>query len=307
MKKNAILIYRGNNPLLEVISKTLENNLETKTIDPDTYMKMTQDDRATMVDELSKNYNHVFTDNTMYKRGDNIVSLYHLMRDLMIEDWPDKIKKIADYIKENGKEPVIFPFAINDHMRHFWEFREEDTDISELETKLGPEKTEEIKQHYCNEKGFTSDRFHISRGEKDKKNIYISQLLGEIIGIKVLPFAEDLGGPGFKVTSHRGDMEYAGTVTDALKEINVDPSEAVLLGDHHLRYFTKESIKKTELDSVEFYPICQCCLSINPEQRTGYNKEMRKLGVNVMDHSPCQADYSLLANKVRSIITKGDK
>ena len=304
MAKNAILLYRGNNPLLKVIGNILKNDLKIESIDSEQYTKMDYEKCNGFITDLSNNYGLVLTDDSMYKRGSNVVSLYNLIKDLTHEDWSEQVKQVADHIKKSGKDPVLLPVAISDHMTHYWKCDEDDNDINELETKLNPEKAEKIKQDYGDENGFLGNRYSLSQSKRYKKDIYICQLLGEITGIKVLPFSKDLDNPSFMISSYRDKMDSVGTITEALKEIDVGSSKAVILGDHHLRYFTKEGVEKTELNKVKFYPICQCCLSLNPEVRIGYTKEMLNLGIDVLEHKPGQRDYSLLVNKVKNLITK---
>jgi len=313
MTKNAIFVYRGNNPLFGVMERELRGeNIKTKIISQKEYKEMSYDVREGMIKDLSRTYGLVITDNTMGVKGSNICSLYDLMSDLMHEDWPEQVKKVADFIKEKGREPIIFPFAMSDHLGCYWHWKSGyEMDTRELETKLGQEKTEEIKNSYENgfcKKGFDKNPFSIPLSQKYGKDIYISKLLEGLTKIPALPFAEDWESPGFKVISDRGNIKYEGTIPEALgKMSHEDLSKIVLLCDHHLRGFSGKDVKGMGLDKVKVYPICRCCLSLDNEARVSYNGEMEKKGINVWKHEPAKGDYLPLADKVRRLITEMNK
>lgn len=251
--KKIALLYRKDNPLLERLEKEFQVDF-TDVISLDPKDKRTEyPGNEKYLKEISRDYDIIFTDNTMFTDDVGTMWSYGLKNAFSVykfiekENWLENVGQLVDHYKRNGKDVVINSYGLTHHLSNIEGL------IENLEKTIGAKKSEELKKKSnvkVDELQFT-DRLSSSI-----KDYYLAYLLGETLGVKVVHY-----GP-FEKNAWKGRKK----ITDALSDIGTNPNNSVVLVDHHVKsdvfnYFGEgKGINETGFDKVKVYPICSCCI-----------------------------------------------
>lgn len=289
--KQKLLLYRGDNPLFKRLSEELASEgftAESVPMDDDrvsSTVATARKARENYLLQIRDQYTRIFTDHSMFMQGfDDVINVYRLVNSDQI--WPEQIRVIADRFKREGRTPVINPFGLTHHLNSTSEV------LKNIEDLVGDESAKEYKKRAEDLKLPSDYENH------NTKSVYLASLLGEVIDVRVIPYASQKWGQeeeGFVMARELGDKTHKGNITDALRKMDIDPKGAVILVDHHVYNLREGDVKSSGFDQVDIYPICVCCYGLDPK----YRNSLEEKGFHVVG-SEIESDifYPQLLNKI---------
>ena len=283
--KKAIMVYRGDNPLFKALEERLGNLVDSNSIPMDDE-RVKDEEKKKYIKELKDKFDLVLTDNTMHVYGlDNIISIYEILG----EDWIGDVKRNVDYFKEKENGVVINPYGLTHHLDHLYKGIDDSTIFKQLKENVGQKTVEELKERVKNLP------YDLRKDEHDEKSYHLAELLAIVTKTKVIPHDSF-----FMYRASGGFANYKGKITEALKKINVEPSQAIVFVDHHIRNLHDNAVKQTEFDKVSISPICMCCIGLNDT----YIESLKEHGFNVKK-GPTNDLYLLEAEKkIKELVEK---
>ena len=273
------LVYRGDNPVFDRLSKDL--SFETEKI-PDGDDRVTNEEALkSFYDEEASRYDNIFTDDKAHHEDyPNVVNAYNLVDSLLgegdIERWPDRVGSVADHFRNKDRQPIISPYGLSHHFSNGYET---------IEDKL-KEHADDPRKHKQAARDLQMPTVY---GDSNKKDVRFAGLLSEYTNTPSIPY--DTGS--FKmVQERRGGTKVNGSVAEGIIDAGVDPDEAVVLTDHHVR---DVDAQESGFASVDIYTICQCCIGLDP----AYQDSLEKKGFNfVRDNVEEDVFYPELRSRI---------